>query len=78
MVVDLVAPVVETSAVDAPLAGLVRAYIGEDSTAKIAASSRLELPVVSRAFSNSTFAVVLSINSLTFSIKVLYSSSVRS
>ena len=64
MAVDLVAPVMETSAVDAPLGGLVRAYIGKDSTAKIAASS--------------TFAVVLSINSLTFSMKVLYSSSVRS
>ena len=90
MAADLDAPVVGTTVVDALLGRPVEACTGEESTAKIAESSRLELPVVSKAsskaaflanksaLSRSTLADVLTINSPTFSMRAFNSSSVRS
>ena len=87
---NLDALVVGTTAADAPLGRPVQACTGEESMAEIAVSSRLELPVVSKGSSKAAFltnksalsvltlADVLTINSPTFSIRALYSSSVRS
>ena len=55
MAADLDAPVVETTATDAPLGGPFKACNGEESTAEIAELSRLELPVVSKASYKAAF-----------------------